>query len=205
MDQIGVKLTKESYTNQYNTTFSRNEINQECNKYFLGFVPAKEFRGQFSLEFLAKLKNFISEKNITISDYDLKTSLYVLAPRTNNTSKVVLKKDIKDPLFFFQIEHDYFVLLDGSKDYITLTNAWAGFKNKSEGRCRVAYTIENMLIGSIVFFIFAYLYSFSLVLYWLLLPLLLLSFSVQFIRYAIRADLPNFDKYGWSSKQYPIS
>lgn len=205
MDQLGVKLTKDKYTKEYHTTFSRKEIYQECNKYNLGFVQARNFTGEFSLEFLEKLKTFIAEKKIAISDYDLKTKLYVLAPRTTDLEKITLKDNLKDPLFFFQVDDDYFVLLEGSKDYITLTNAWAGFKHKSEGNCRIAYTIENSIIGFILFLAAAHFFDFEAKNYLWLIGVALLGFIVQFIRFGIRADDSNkYNKNGWSSKAYRI-
>lgn len=206
MDQLGVKLTKEKYTSEYHTTFSRQEIHQECNKYNLGFVQAREFKGQFSLEFLAKLKEFIKEKNIVINDYDLKTRLFVLAPRTTNLEKVTLKDNLKDPLFFWQIDSDYFVLLEGSKDYISLGNAWAGYKNRSEGTCRMAYSIENAAIGFVLFFLLGHFCKFDAISYWWLIGVALLGFLLQFIRYGIRSDnSATFNHSGWSSKKYPVS
>lgn len=205
MDDLGVHLTKEKYTKDYHTTFSKKEIYQECNKYNLGFVSAKNFTGKFSIEFLDRLENFIKEKNIVVNDYELKNKLYVLAPRTYNLGKVTLKSDLKDPLFFYSIDDDYFVLLDGSKDYITLYNAWRGFKNKTEGRCRIAYSIENTIVGLILYFIISHLFKIDINIFVPLLLMTLVGFLTQFIRFGIRAD--NREQYsdkGWSKNQYPI-
>ena len=205
MDELGVKLTKEKYTNEYHTTFSRDEIYQECQKYNLGFVEAREYTGKFSLEFLAKLKNFIAEKKLTISDYDLKRKLYVLAPRSSDLDKVKLKDDLKDPLFFFQVDDNYFVLLEGSKEYISLINAWGGYKNKSEAACRTAYTVENTIIGAILFLICGHYFDFQTVSYWWLLGVAFLGFMCQFIRFGIRVDhVSSHSTKLWSSTKYAI-
>lgn len=203
MDELGVKLTKEKYTAEYHTTFSRAEINAECRKYNLGFVQAREYTGEYSLEFLAKLKAFIAEKKLTISDYDLKSKLYVLAPRSNDLDKVYLKDNLKDPLFFFQVDDSYFVLLEGSKDYISLSQAWNGFKNRGELNCRLAYTIENTVIGAILFFICGYFFGFQGSTYWWLIGVAVLGFFAQFIRYGIRMDdYSSSTTKLWSSYKY---
>ena len=98
-------------------------------------------------------------------------------------------RPVKDPLMFYRVEEgNYFVLIDGSKNYVSLFNYWLGIKNYSETLCRTAISIENTLIAVIIFYSFSYIYDWHATSIWWIIMLMIVGFLTHFIRMGLRSS-----------------
>ena len=142
-DLLGAKIEKDKFTAEYNTTFTKKEIFAECRKYNLGLIQAKDYTGEYSMDFLKKLQKFFEEKNIATSDRDYSTEVYILAPGKSDVSDSDIRYPAQDPLMFYRVKEGYFVLIDGSREYVNLFNWWQGLKHYHSLSCRGIYILEN--------------------------------------------------------------
>lgn len=122
--------------------FTEEEILSECLKFNLTFVNSKSFKGEIDLNLIKKIKDFIAENNLVVSEYEFSTKLFILGEIDSSTRKkdtryhkdLGVKKDSK-PLFFFKLEEKngdtYYLLIDGNKKYNSLKNRILGYKNYS--------------------------------------------------------------------------
>ncbi len=145
-NELAIEMVKEKYGEQYNPTYSSAEIRAEMLKYNLAFMKAEYFKGEYSMDFLKKLKLFIEEKKLSVSDYDLKKQIYVLAPDTFEDSEHFnVDENCKDPLLFFNVEKGYYTLLDGDKNYINPYQRYLGIKRRTSSTNMLLNIVENIL------------------------------------------------------------
>jgi hypothetical protein len=104
-------LTRQSLKNKYSTEiFHISQIKNLCLDYDLRFLPSKLFKGWIDTELGPKVKHFIDEKKI--SDYDLETSFYVMAPAKQfELVKIESVPQQYDPLLFYKIDDSHFCLV----------------------------------------------------------------------------------------------
>ena len=159
--KLGEKLDKDKLKENYNVSFSLSDIHAECRKYNLAFIRSRDYEGEYSKSLLSKLKKFIEEKNLAVSENDLVTQLWILAPAVSDTDKIKTKLPCKDPLVFWRTivnGSEYFILIDGQKNYINPYNLWLGFLNYSERNCRIAHLITWLISWVLVYNVITFKY-----------------------------------------------
>jgi len=184
-DALGIKVTKDKYTEEFNVTFSKAELHAEACKYNLAFIPGKSYQGEYTPEFLRKLKDFLESTSIhTMDASDLQNQIWILSPgRGDKPIQGMTRYPCKDPLLFYRVEPDYFVLIDGAKNYINLYQWWLGLKNYSENSCRLMQWLENIVIMCAIFY---GIFFFSHLTLWWLFGIIPVSFVLMLIRMRCR-------------------
>lgn len=144
-EALGEKIIKDELKANFNVAFKKSEIFAECKKYNLAFISAQKYEGEYSTEFLSKLKSFFEEKKMAVSINDYQSLLYVMAPAESDTEDtIVMRYPCKNPMVFWKMPNNYYVLIDGSRDYLTPANFWRGMKNLNELGARVGYILGNI-------------------------------------------------------------
>lgn len=148
--KIGEKLEKERVASQlktlegkYEQVFTKNDIHKECQMYNLAFIEAKNFTGEMTLHLIERIKKFIDDNEIKLFENDLRYSFFLLAtqPYTRTKNKV-FKQNTKDPLVlykFMEKKEEFFIMIDGNKNYVNFYNRLLGFKNYNKPSCAIFY------------------------------------------------------------------
>lgn len=84
--KLGKKIKNEEYLKKYGKNYNIQDIYNECIKYDLTFRPAKYFQGEYSLNFLKKIKRIKNETDLIVSEYDLSKQVFVLLPADKKQS-----------------------------------------------------------------------------------------------------------------------
>lgn len=175
--------------------FTREVISKECIKFNLAFARSRDFKGQLSLDLIKKVNSFLNANNLIVSEDQFRTNIYLLGKaklRSKLEGKQNVRDSEKDPLIFFKIteqDEEFFILIDGSKNYKTLRNLLSGF---------IHYNRFNfaVIIGILGFFLLNTLiiycgglsgFDFSIFKFFLLIPCYLIGRVVQ----AFYFDDPN--------------
>lgn len=193
---VALKKEKDSFTQKYSTAFSRSEINRECRKFNLALIQAGEYTGEYGIDYIKNLNEYVESKGIALSGRDLARGLYLLVPAESDTASKRCLDGLKNPLVFYyesvngENGTDYFMLIDGRRNYVTLLNAWKGFKNLSISNTRWAYIIENILglsALSVAFLFFGINIFFSIPIITLIISFI--AIIGMFIRCGLRSSL----------------
>lgn len=204
---LGIKIVKEKLKKEYNISFTQDDINKECQRYNLVFIEARNFKGKYTPEFLVKLQKFFDEKKIATSNHDYGKLLYVLAPGVGDTSSVELKYPCRDPLMFWKMPDDMFVLVDGSRNYINLVNLWKGFRHLSLLSARITHFVEYFVILSILAFGINFFYKYIegyLGGFGMLFGIIVASIAGQSIMIGLRKSDRGSEQYKFNNHKYPV-
>lgn len=79
------------------------EIKRECRKFYLEFIPLNKYEGDYSIDFIKELKEYLNDTNIQINDYDLKHKLFAIFP-IRGGEKIDRGKSCKNPTILYQHE-----------------------------------------------------------------------------------------------------
>jgi len=132
--------------------FTLEEVKEECLQYNRAFTRASRFEGEYSLELMAKIKAFITEFDLN-NPGNFEYTFYCMGEMDNTADNVKIKDCAKDPLFFYRTRNDsggrdFFILLDGDTNYVTLTNLINGFEQKHE-LCKIVGSLVKIILPSI--------------------------------------------------------
>ena len=204
---LGEKIVKDKLKAKFNVAFKLDEIRRECQRYNLTLLPARKYEGEYSEDYLEKLQAFFTAKQIAISPDDYTTLLYVLAPAKGDCDTAKIKYPCKDPLVFWKMPEDYYVLVDGDRNYINPLNLWLGLKNRNQYGARITYGVEYLALQFIILFTCSWYWKLNLSLWWTL-ALLVSSVIGQFIRMYFRAshngsDCDHYKSY-FNESKFPV-
>jgi len=208
--KLGEKLNKDELKENYNVSFTLSDIYAECRKYNLAFIRSVNYKGEYSKSLLSKLKTFIEEKKLAVSENDFTSQLWVLAPAVSDTNEREIKLPCKDPLVFWKTTikgSEYFILIDGQKNYINPYNLWLGFMNYSEGKCRIAHLITWFISWTLFYNAIAFKYPTFESNWWYLVVLVFTTFS-HFISMSIRGSHRSNGEHNesyFNNKKYKIN
>jgi len=141
-NELGELIQQERIADKNKTiVLSEKELRNELCKYNLAIVPMKNYKGDFDISYLKDVKNFMLEKNLSVSDYDLKDCMIAIYPKihwrllnikdtvsthvistTNYMYNGILEKN---PTILFK-ENNFYHLVHKGKNYKTLYNLRRG-------------------------------------------------------------------------------
>ncbi len=110
-DKQSLYLEKQDLKKKYATDiFHIDQIKELCVNYNLRFLPSQLYQGWIDTELGPKVKRFIAEKKV--SDYDLETSFFVMAPEKEFELKNIEEIPQQyDPLLFYRIDEVHYCLV----------------------------------------------------------------------------------------------
>ena len=204
---LGEKIVKDKLKEKFNVAFKLDEIHRECLRYNLALMPASKYEGEYSEDYLAKLNAFFNAKKISISQDDYTRLVYVLAPAKGDCDTAKVKYPCKDPMVFWKMPDDYYVLIDGDRNYINPLNLWLGLKNRNQFGARIAYTAEYFALQFIILFTCSWFWKLDIS-YWWSLGLLVNAVIGHFIRMYFRAshqgnDCDHYKSY-FNESKFPV-
>jgi hypothetical protein len=162
--RMAVEETIKKYSKEGKKVFTTKELEEECANYGLWFEKSELYRGELSLELIAKVKKFIEENNLIVSPDEYRTNMVVLgkASFTDEKRYTSYKSEVrdfikisdgeKDPIIFYKLldkGEKYYILLNEDKTYKTVWNRIRGYShyNRSNSRA-IIFCILTILIGS---------------------------------------------------------
>jgi len=140
IEKKNVQATLVTLKEKYKHIFTANEIKEECLEYNLRFIQAGRYEGDFDYEYIKKIREFYEQNNLGTSANDLKYNFYILTSTFNT----------ENPLIFYKHDErgvNYFVMIDGDKNYVNLLNWVLGIKYSNE----VPNAIINMMVAMVIF------------------------------------------------------
>lgn len=206
---MGVKIKKAELKATYNVAYKLDEIHSECQRYNLAFIKGSRYEGEFTTELLQKLQTFLDVKKIAVVADDLTTCLYFLAPAEPDMEEKAMKYPTKDPLMFWKMPDDYYVLIDGSKNYVTPLNWYRGLKNNTVKGCRLTYTLEIFALLCAICYTSSWYWQLGVSPYWMV-GLMLMSIVLHSFRMLARNSKESgdhaFQHYHshFNQQKYPV-
>lgn len=110
-DKQSVYLEKQSLKKKYATdVFHVDQIKDLCIEYDLRFLSSRLYKGWIDNELGLKVKKFVDQHKI--SEYDLDTSFYIMAPEKQFELKnIEIAPKEYDPLLFYKIDDEHYTLV----------------------------------------------------------------------------------------------
>ena len=170
--KIAVEDTIKKYQNEGKRIFTYDELVLECANYGLMISQSSTFKGELTIEFIEQIKKFIEENNLIVSEDEYRRSIYIVGKahfnrkqwRINRSScidEIKLSDKETDPLLFFKLNKrgvDYYVLLNDSKSYKTISNRLRGYFRYNRSNTRTSIFFVLMILTSIFFSLFIDIY-----------------------------------------------
>lgn len=80
--ELGELIKQEELAEKTKTVvLSRSELIQELCKYNLAIVKMKDYKGDFDVNYLKNVKEFMTEKELSVSDFDLRNLMFAIYPK----------------------------------------------------------------------------------------------------------------------------
>ncbi len=167
-NELGQLIVQEDLAEKNGTTvLSKTELRQELIKYNLAIVTAENYCGDFSIDYLKNVKDFLNEKKLSVSDYDLKQKLHTIYPKkhyrymtdkdTTSSNSICYSSwmyngnEETNPTILFE-ENGFFHVIHKGKNYKTLYNLRRGWFY-SDSDTNVTLRILSVLLFSGLIFL----------------------------------------------------
>lgn len=80
--ELGELIKQEELAEKTKTVvLSRSELIKELCKYNLAIVRMKDYKGDFDVNYLKNVKEFMTEKELSVSDFDLRNLMFAIYPK----------------------------------------------------------------------------------------------------------------------------
>lgn len=142
--KYGEYLEKDKLTKEYGLDiFSMREVVEECYKYNLAIIPARNYKGDFDLKFLRKMDETIEASNLNAVSKQYRDELYFVGRRKADVEGCSEIEGDKINMAFFKIPgRPYYALLNRNDEHVNLFNAYMGVRYRKPWTHRMLFTGE---------------------------------------------------------------
>lgn len=154
--EMDIKISKDKIKSQIKDlskefkkkVLTREEINEDCLRYNLNFIQSTNYEGNFDIDYVKKISDFLESNSFLISEYEYEKKIYFLVPEDT--------KGVKNPMAFFKYE-DYYIMIDNNKNYATPFRLFKGFADYSRFNKSILWSaITTSLSAILLFFLLHY-------------------------------------------------
>jgi hypothetical protein len=130
-DQKEARLTIEKFVSENKGgVYTLEDIRKIACKFALKFLRTDNYKGAVDPVMIQKLKTYLKEKNMELSEARLGFNFFLLAPPESFNLKVVdrIQREPIDPVLFYKLDDNHYKMIHKWGNDFTWYRQWLGFK-----------------------------------------------------------------------------
>lgn len=139
------RLKKDTRGFSKERVFHISQIESVCRKYALRFLPSENFTGSVDKQLAVKIDAFELTHNVRCR----KDNSFIMAP----ASSFKLEPRPKDPLFFYQINEEYYYLIHKWGDDLSAFRRIQGVVSSAVGQILACASVAMGLVGLFMWYV----------------------------------------------------